>query len=100
VPEPTEDHTIATLQASIHLRQIQPRPILVVGEQVYVPFAGLSGIVLRQKNSVRVVITLNLLMQSIAVEVNIDDLEHLSQFIPAVHDCARTNHPQTKLGVL
>jgi transcription antitermination factor NusG len=98
VPEPLEDHTIATLQASIHLRRAEPHPYLVVGEQVSIctgPFAGLSGIVLRQKGSLRVVITLKLLMQSIAVEVNTEDLEPLSQFIPSAYGCARTRSSQS-----
>ena len=77
VPEPLDDDAITTMRASLHLRNVEPHPYLVVGEHVSIfagPFAGLSGIVLRKKNSLRVVITLDLLMQSMAVEV---DIEHL-----------------------
>ncbi len=38
---------------------------------------GLEGIVVRNKNSVRVVMTLEHIMQSYAVEVDIEDLEPL-----------------------
>lgn len=78
VPEPLQDDTIETLRASFHLRKVEPHAYLVAGERVSIcagPFAGLSGIVLRNKGNWRVVITLNLIMQSVAVEVNIGDLE-------------------------
>jgi transcription antitermination factor NusG len=55
------------------------------------PFAGLSGIVLRKKGSLRVVITLDLIMQSVAVEVNIEDLELVHDFAPAGHGSAPAN---------
>jgi transcription antitermination factor NusG len=81
VPEPLEDDAIEILRTNLHLRQAEPHSYLVVGEKVSIcagPFAGLSGIVLRKKSSLRVVITLALLMQSIAVEVNIEDLDPIS----------------------
>lgn len=78
VPEPLQDDIIEALRATLHLRKVEPHAFLAVGEQVSIcagPFAGLSGIVLRNKGKLRVVITLNLIMQSVAVEVNIEDLE-------------------------
>lgn len=77
-PEPLPDDLVAVLQDNIHLHRAEPHPYLVVGERVSIcagPFAGLSGVVLRKKSKLRVVITLDLLMQSIAVEVNSEDLE-------------------------
>jgi transcription antitermination factor NusG len=103
VPEPLEDHTIATLQSSIHLRQAEPHAYLVVGEQVSIcagPFAGLSGIVQRHKGSLRVVITLKLLMQSIAVEVDIQDLEPLDPLVRPAYGCARTNPSQSRSEII
>lgn len=85
-PEPLPDDVIETLRANVHLREVEPHPFLTVGEQVSIcagPFAGLSGIVLRQKSSLRVVISLSLLMQSIAVEVCRDDLAPCHPFDPA-----------------
>lgn len=87
VPEPLEDSAIETLRASLHLRQVEPHPYLVVGERVRIcagPFAGLSGIVLRKKSSLRVVLTLDLIMQSVAVEVDVEDLERGSSPRPGL----------------
>lgn len=80
-PEPLQDDIVETMRACLHLRKVEPHAYLVAGERVSIcagPFAGLSGIVLRNKNNLRVVITLNLLMQSVAVEVNIEDIEPAS----------------------
>jgi transcription antitermination factor NusG len=94
VPEPLDDDAIATLRMSLNLRNVEPHPYLVVGERVSIfdgPFAGLSGIVLRRKGSTRVVLTLELLMQSIAVEVNIEELEPFHELVPFVHGSAVAN---------
>jgi transcription antitermination factor NusG len=88
IPEPLDDDVISTLHASLHLQNMEPHPYLVVGERVSIsngPFAGLCGIILRRKNSLRVVITLELLMQSVAVEVNVEDLEPFHEFVPTLH---------------
>jgi hypothetical protein len=45
----------------------------------------MEGIVIRKKNGLRVVLTLDLIMQSIAVEVDGDDLE--PQGAGPAHDC-------------
>jgi transcription antitermination factor NusG len=93
-PECLDDGAIETLRASLHLRKVEPHPYLVVGERVSIcagPFAGLSGIVLRKKGSLRVVITLDLIMQSVAVEVNIEDLGLVHDFAPAEYGSAQGN---------
>jgi transcription antitermination factor NusG len=98
VPEPLPNDVIETLRANIHLREVEPHPFLTAGEQVSIcggPFAGLSGIVLRQKTSLRVVISLSLLMQSIAVEVNREDLEPSHPINPAAHGFGLTSPSQS-----
>lgn len=103
VPEPLDDDAIATLRASLNLRNVEPHPYLVVGERVSIfdgPFAGLSGIVLRRNGRARVVITLDLLMQSIAVEVNIEELEPFHELAPVVHGSALANVPKTQPEIL
>ena len=83
VPEPLSDALIETLRVNLHLREAEPHAYLTVGERVSIcagPFSGLSGIVVRQKNSLRVVISLSLLMQSISVEVRREDLEPFRPF--------------------
>jgi transcription antitermination factor NusG len=39
------------------------------------PLAGMKGIVVRTKSGLRVVLTVDLIMRSVAVEVNADELE-------------------------
>jgi transcription antitermination factor NusG len=93
VPEPLQDDVIEALRTSLHLRKVEPHAYLVAGERVSIcagPFAGLSGIVLRNKGNLRVVITLNLIMQSVAVEVNIEDLEPV-RFPAAEQDSLLSN---------
>lgn len=77
-PEPLPDADIEALRNGIHLLNAEPHRYLNVGERVRVrsgPLQGMSGILLRKKNSVRVVLTLDLIMKSISVEVDEQDLE-------------------------
>ena len=56
----------------------EPHPFLKVGECVRViagPFAGCTGILLRKKDSLRVVVSLDIIMRSVAVEVDACDVE-------------------------
>jgi transcription antitermination factor NusG len=56
----------------------EPCPYLRVGRKVRVvkgPIAGAEGILLRKKDKCRVVISMNALMRSVAVEVDGADLE-------------------------
>ncbi len=55
----------------------QPHPYLAVGRRVRVgsgPLAGLEGIIVRRKNRVRFVISLNLIMRSVSVELDDADI--------------------------
>lgn len=59
----------------------EPHHLLTTGQRARIrsgAFAGMIGIVVRTKSSTRVVLTLDLIMKSIAVEVAADDLELLS----------------------
>lgn len=70
--------------------QAQPHSYLERGDRVRVlrgPFTGLTGILSRVKNQYRVVLSLELLRQSAAIEIDLSDLERLpvsghSQFSP------------------
>jgi transcription antitermination factor NusG len=58
----------------------EPHPFLTVGRRVRVlsgPLAGLEGIVLERKKQLRFVISLDLIMRSVAVEMNAADLRSL-----------------------
>ncbi len=55
----------------------EPHPFLTVGRRVRItagPFAGLEGVLKRKKSSLRVVISLELIQRSVAVDVDIADV--------------------------
>ena len=73
--------TIDALRAGLEARRVRPHPWLTVGQRARIrsgALAGFEGIVVRKKNSLRVVLTVEHIMQSYAVEVARDDLEPLS----------------------
>lgn len=73
---------IESLRAALPLCQFEPHPYLVVGEKVRITsgsLAGMSGLLLRKKNNFRVVLTLDLIRQSVAVEIDVDQVEPLKQ---------------------
>ena len=41
--------------------------------------AGMIGVLVRKKNDLRVVLTLDLIRQSVAVEIGVDEIEPLKQ---------------------
>ena len=56
----------------------EPHPYLRVGQRVqirYGPLAGAEGILLRRKDKLRVVLSIDLIMRSVAVEVDEADVE-------------------------
>jgi len=69
---------IESLREGLALRCYEPHPYLTAGDKVRIvegPLAGMAGVLIRRKNSLRVVLTLDLIMQSVAVEIGIDELE-------------------------
>ena len=78
IPLPTAE--IESLRDGLHLHNAAPHPFLTIGEKARIrsgSLAGMEGIVLRHKNSTRIVLTLELIMQSVAVEVDVADIEPL-----------------------
>jgi len=74
------DAEIDLLRSELPLRKFEPHPYLVVGSKVRIasgPLAGASGILLRKKNGLRVVLTVDLICQSVAVEVGANEIEPL-----------------------
>jgi len=58
----------------------EPHPFLSVGRRVRVkagPLEGLQGVVVRRKNRLRLVISLDLIHRAAAVEVEAADLERI-----------------------
>ena len=81
-PTPLPDEDIERLRSGLLQVNAEPHPVLTVGERVRIrrgPLEGLHGIVSRQKNQFRVVLTLDLIMKSVAVEVCADDTEPIGK---------------------
>jgi transcription antitermination factor NusG len=80
-PAVLPDKEIDALRNSVAAQlRAEPHPYLTVGRRVRVargPLAGVEGILVRRKNSVRVVLTLDLIARSAAVEVDSTDLERI-----------------------
>ena len=77
-PAPLPDAAIEALRFGLQERCIEPHALLTVGQRARIragAFAGMDGVVVRRKGGFRVVLTLEQISQSIAVEVNEGDLE-------------------------
>ncbi len=76
-PVPAEDvETLRCCLAGGHA--LQPHPYVQRGQRVRVlsgPLAGFCGIVLRQRNRTRFVVSFELLQRSVAVEMNVSDFD-------------------------
>jgi transcription antitermination factor NusG len=69
---------IEALRRGMPLLNAEPHPLVKSGEIVLIrkgPLEGMTGIVDRLKNKTRVILTLDLIMKSISVEVDGQDLE-------------------------
>jgi len=77
-PVPLPAVEIEALRASLPFIKCEPHPYLVIGERVRVKsgsLEGMEGVLLRKKGLLRVVLSLDLIMQSVAVEVDADNVE-------------------------
>lgn len=77
-PAVLPDFEIESLRTGLQQRKCEPNPYLVVGEKARIkagPMAGMEGVLVRKKNDLRVVLSVHLIRQSIAVEVEADDIE-------------------------
>jgi transcription antitermination factor NusG len=87
-PAALADDTIQALRCGLQEREAEPHPLLTVGQRARIcsgAFAGFEGVVIRQKNSCRVVLTMENIMRSFSVELGMEDLEPLpaEDFAPA-----------------
>ncbi len=77
-PSALPAHEIESLRAALPQRYYEPHPYVTVGDKVRIiegPLAGMAGVLVRKKNHFRVVLTLDLIMQSVAVEIGMDEIE-------------------------
>lgn len=75
---PLADAEVEALRDGVAERRVEPHVLLTAGHKARIrsgAFAGMEGVVTRRKGGYRVVLTLEQIMQSIAVEVDEQDLE-------------------------
>jgi transcription antitermination factor NusG len=78
-PAPLPDSEIELLQRQLaQSGRLQPHPFLTVGRRVRVtngPMTGMEGILARKKDTLRVVLSIELIQRAVAVEVDLTDIE-------------------------
>lgn len=80
-PAALPDTVIQALRSGLMEREAEPHPLLTAGQRARIcsgAFAGLEGVVVRQKNRCRVVLTLEHIMRSFSVELGLEDIEPLT----------------------
>jgi transcription antitermination factor NusG len=81
-PYPFPESEVESLRAGIrNALHLEPHPYLNVGSRVRIvrgPLEGVEGILTRKKNLYRVVLSLDLIARSAAVEVDAADIERIS----------------------
>ena len=84
LPAALPDTEMELLRSGLSERlRAEPHPFLTVGRRVRIksgPFAGLEGILKRKKSNLRVVISLELIQRSVAVDVDAADVLPLNSF--------------------
>lgn len=77
-PAAVPDAAIDSLRMGLARNVVEPHPLLTVGQRVRIragAFAGMAGVVMRRKSGLRVILTFEEILQSVAVEVDEADLE-------------------------
>jgi transcription antitermination factor NusG len=80
-PAALPDKEIEALRTSVAMQlKAEPHPYLTVGRRVRIksgPLTGVEGILTRKKNAFRVVLSLDFILRSAAVEVDVSDIERI-----------------------
>ena len=79
-PSPLPDEAIEALRAGLLSRSVSPHPLLTVGQRCRICsgfFAGMEGVVTKTNNRCRVVLTIDHIQQSMAVDIEDEDVELL-----------------------
>jgi len=78
-PVPLPDSEVESLMKGLTGRaRVEPHPYLTIGRRVRVrcgPFASAQGILVRRKDRFRVVLSMDLIMRSVSMEVDESDIE-------------------------
>jgi transcription antitermination factor NusG len=95
-PSPIADHEIASIKTAAQLpAKVHPYPYLAIGTRVKVregPFAGLEGILANYKNRSQLVLSLDLVQRSMAIEVD----SHITSIVDDRGDAHMSRRPQLK----
>lgn len=79
-PWPLPDDEIANLRRAIEVGRPLPHTYLMAGTQTRItsgPLAGLTGTVIRHNGELRIVLSVDIIRQSVSVEVGVDEIEWL-----------------------
>jgi transcription termination/antitermination protein NusG len=83
LPTALPDKEIETLRGGLSSRlRAEPHPYLTAGRRVRIcagPLAGLEGFLNRKKNNLRVIVSLDLIQRSVAVDVDALDVQLVPQ---------------------
>jgi transcription antitermination factor NusG len=77
-PSPIADAEIEFLRSDFCRHRVEPYQELVIGKKVRIkngPMQGVQGVLVQKRNSLRFVLTIELINQCAAVEVSADELE-------------------------
>jgi transcription antitermination factor NusG len=77
-PWPLPEAEIERLRASLQTRKFEPHSYLAVGQKVRIkfgPLANMTGFLVREAGGLRVVLSVDMIHQSAAIEVDADDVE-------------------------
>lgn len=80
-PARLPDSDIEALRVGLRTLTAEPHPYLKIGKRVRIrrgPLEGLEGILVRKKCLARVVLSLDLIMRSVAVEIDVADVQPIS----------------------
>jgi len=79
-PSPIPDEYVTALRSGLLAHRIEPHPTVEAGDRVCIttgPMAGMEGILVRQKNELRVILTLEMIGRSVAVEVGKAEISYV-----------------------
>lgn len=99
IPQPEIDSIRRVVERSV---KIEPHPFIRCGDLVRVkagPLEGLEGILVRKKTFSRLVLTVELLAQSAAVEVDVSLVERVNNLNRAYSSVAPRVYPSARVPV-
>ncbi len=92
LPTALPEEEIEAIRSALNQRlRIQPHPHQAVGSRVRIkggPLQGFEGILLRRKGNCRIVLTIDLIMRSVVVDVDLSDVEPIQPCSMSVRDFA------------